>query len=75
MFVRGTGSAARDKHKEKIMAYVITNKCTCCGACKDSCPVEAISEGAPKFVIDADTCVDCGACTGACPNDAIEPGA
>jgi ferredoxin len=57
------------------MAYVITNKCTCCGACKDSCPVEAISEGAPKFVIDADTCVDCGACTGACPNDAIEPGA
>ena len=61
--------------RKNIMAYVITDKCTRCGACKDSCPVEAISEGDPKFVIDADTCVDCGACTGACPNDAIEPGA
>ena len=44
------------------MAYVITDKCTRCGACKEVCPVEAISEGDPKFVIDADTCIDCGVC-------------
>ena len=24
------------------MAYVITDKCTMCGSCKDVCPVEAI---------------------------------
>lgn len=31
------------------------------------CPVEAISEGDGKYVIDADTCVSCGACAGVCP--------
>lgn len=55
------------------MAYEISDKCTKCGACKDTCPVEAISEGDKKFVIDADTCVDCGACAGACPVEAISP--
>ena len=57
------------------MAYVITDKCTRCGACIEVCPVEAISEGDPKFVIDADSCVDCGACASECPSEAIEPGA
>ena len=55
------------------MAYEISDKCTKCGACKDTCPVEAISEGEKTYVIDADTCVDCGVCTGACPVDAISP--
>ena len=53
------------------MAYVIDEKCVKCGACKDVCPVEAISEGAEKFEIDADACVDCGACAGECPVEAI----
>jgi ferredoxin len=42
------------------MAYVISDDCTMCGTCVDVCPVEAISEGDGKFVIDADTCTDCG---------------
>ena len=50
-----------------IMAYVISDECIACGACKDGCPVEAISEGDGKYVIDAGTCIDCGACEGACP--------
>ena len=56
------------------MAYVITDDCTMCGTCVDECPVEAISEGDPKYVIDADTCIDCGACAEACPVDAINEG-
>ena len=54
------------------MAYVITDACTACGTCVETCPVEAISEGDPIYKIDADTCVDCGQCVDACPSDAIK---
>ncbi len=50
-----------------VMAYKISDECISCGACADGCPVEAISEGDGKFVIDADKCIDCGACADACP--------
>ena len=53
------------------MAYVITDACVSCGACAAQCPVEAISEGDGKYVIDADTCVDSGTCAGVCPTEAI----
>ena len=56
------------------MAYNITDACVKCGACVDSCPVEAISEGEEKYIIDADICVSCGACAGSCPTEAIEEG-
>ncbi len=49
------------------MAYKINDDCISCGACADQCPVNAISEGDGKYVIDADTCVECGACNGVCP--------
>jgi len=55
------------------MAHVISDACTMCGSCKEACPVEAISEGDPKYVIDPDVCVDCGACVGECPVEAISP--
>ena len=58
----------------KIMAYNITDACVKCGACADNCPVEAISEGEDKYVIDADVCVSCGACADNCPTEAIEEG-
>lgn len=54
------------------MAYVITDNCISCGACASDCPVEAISEGEGKYVIDADTCIECGACAAGCPAEAIE---
>ena len=54
------------------MAHKISSECVSCGACKDSCPVEAIKEGTP-YTIDADACVDCGACVGECPTNAISP--
>lgn len=52
------------------MAYKISDACVACGACIDSCPVEAISEGS-IYVIDPDKCIDCGACVSECPSDAI----
>jgi ferredoxin len=56
------------------MAYKITDKCTVCGKCKESCPVEAISAGEKKYAIDPEKCVDCGVCAGECPSEAIEAG-
>ena len=52
------------------MAYKITEDCIACGACASECPVDAISEGDGKFVIDANECIECGACAGVCPVDA-----
>lgn len=49
------------------MAYKITDECIACGACAGECPVEAISEGEDKYVIDEDLCVECGACASTCP--------
>lgn len=56
------------------MAYVITDECIACGSCEDSCPVEAISEGEDKYVIDPQLCTDCGACADQCPVESIVPG-
>ncbi len=53
------------------MARVITDDCVSCGTCVADCPVEAISQGDSKYVIDADACVDCGACEASCPTGAI----
>ena len=52
------------------MAYKITDECIACGACAAECPVEAISEGDGKYVIDADACIDCGNCAANCPVEA-----
>ncbi len=42
------------------MSYMINEACISCGACADECPVECISEGDERYVINADECVDCG---------------
>lgn len=55
------------------MAYAINDECISCGACKDECPVSAISEGDSKYVIDPETCIECGACAGVCPVGAPNP--
>ena len=52
------------------MAFKITDECLSCGACAAECPVNAISEGNDKYVIDADACIDCANCASVCPVDA-----
>ena len=54
------------------MAYVISDECTACGTCMETCPTEAISEGDPIYKIDPETCADCGQCVDACPVEAIK---
>lgn len=53
------------------LAHTISDECINCGACDDSCPVNAISEAGDKRAIAADTCIDCGACVDTCPVSAI----
>ena len=57
------------------MAHIIDKeKCVGCGACVETCPVEAIKKDGDKCKIDAEACVDCGACAGVCPTEAISAG-
>ncbi len=52
------------------MAYIISDACISCGACEPECPVNAITAGDDKYLINEATCIDCGACAGVCPVDA-----
>lgn len=52
------------------MPYTITEACTACDMCVDVCPISAISEGDPIYVID-DTCCDFEECLVMCEVDAI----
>lgn len=61
------------------MAYMITEDCTCCGACESECPNEAISEGDETYVIDPNKCTECvgefdeSQCAEICPVEACQP--
>lgn len=61
------------------MAHVITEDCVACGVCEPECPVDAITEGDPIYIIDAATCVDCighfdtSKCAEVCPTEACVP--
>ncbi len=44
--------------------------CIACGACADTCPVDALTVN-DYAEVDADACIDCGSCTSACPVDAL----
>ncbi|MBR4235278.1 MAG: 4Fe-4S binding protein [Clostridia bacterium] len=54
------------------MAYKINDSCVSCGLCAGNCPVEAISEGDGKYLIDAEKCISCGLCAENCPVGAPE---
>jgi NAD-dependent dihydropyrimidine dehydrogenase PreA subunit len=53
--------------------YLINEDCINCGACIDTCPVNAIVQGAERYGITP-ACVDCGICVDSCPVNAIVPG-
>ena len=45
-------------------------KCTACGTCVETCPVQAITLS-EKAVVDKEACIDCGTCVDGCPEGAI----
>ena len=49
------------------MAYKISDECIKCGACAANCPVDCISEGEEKYIIDPERCIECGTCAAVCP--------
>ena len=49
------------------MAYFITDACISCGACEPECPVNCISAGDDKYIIDENICIECGTCNFNCP--------
>ena len=54
------------------MAVIVdTGKCTGCGACIETCPVEALSLKDSLAVVDESSCADCGACIDVCPVGAL----
>lgn len=54
-----------------MAALVDKEKCTGCGECVDSCPLDAIEMDDDTAKVDEDVCSDCGACVDVCPVEAI----
>ena len=53
--------------------YIISDECISCGACRATCPAEAIHPGdSGHMEIDQSKCVQCGTCFDGCPMEAIE---
>lgn len=54
-------------------AYVVTDNCRKCLAhpCSNVCPVNAITIGKSRAIIDQEKCIKCGRCKDACPYSAI----
>lgn len=50
------------------------DRCTGCGSCMTTCPVEmyAIENGKIKITKDMSECAGCHACENVCPNSAIK---
>jgi len=71
----GMGLASRSGKQEQhsdIKPKVDSSTCITCLACKEVCPVNAISDDGDSALIDHDRCIGCGECTVACPTGAIE---
>ncbi len=55
-----------------VQPRVRRERCTGCGLCRESCPVEAIEIIDNKSCIDEDRCIRCYCCHEACAYEAIE---
>lgn len=56
-----------------LNTFRINDLCISCGSCVDVCPVNAISEGKERYVIDEEKCLICSRCLEECPVQAMDP--
>jgi uncharacterized Fe-S center protein len=67
----GTRAAKQRMHSD-LKPEVTAEKCTACGRCVKSCPVQAIAIGPDRVArIDYELCYGCGECVASCPYGAI----
>jgi len=53
------------------MPWIDTDKCTCCGTCVETCPVDAIDLRDDAAEIHMENCIRCGRCHEVCPEEAV----
>jgi uncharacterized protein len=51
---------------------IVTELCTGCGICVDTCPVSAKALEDSRSVINYDECIGCNNCADACPETAVD---
>jgi NAD-dependent dihydropyrimidine dehydrogenase PreA subunit len=56
---------------DSMAAIVDAEKCSGCGECVESCPLDAIAMQENVAKVDDQACGDCGACIDACPTQSI----
>lgn len=68
----GCASAPGKIEQHQCAKPVITDNCTGCGTCIETCPVSVMSLVKGKAVIDMRNCIACNNCLSTCPESAIE---
>lgn len=60
-----------EKQNTRIAMASISDNCTNCGICVESCPKGAIIKSNDKVIINGIKCIGCNKCATVCPNGAI----
>jgi len=55
------------------LTFVITDACTLCYDCVETCPADCFHEAENMLVINPNTCNDCANCELECEHEAILP--
>ena len=54
-----------------VRPFILEDKCTACGTCRDACPVHVITIENKVAKIDNKNCIRCYCCHEMCAEDAI----
>lgn len=67
----GCASAQGKVEQHQCAKPVISDNCTGCGACINSCPLSVMSLSDGKAIIELEECVACNNCLAVCPESAV----